>query len=169
MIKMPWRRERRPKPRSIRMSIEAAGETLALAPFTVLTGKPRALRFALDALRAAGAVEVAIRHERGRAVAIAMAHGAKTGGLATIDTIEVGLHHTEIDDAMATLAADARRLSVQVVVTTQSVEVIAAIARLGTGGATEVVLIKCGTGLTNAPTLNAEQMASASRTGIETR
>ena len=152
--------------------INAGGETITLARLTLLTGKPKALRVVLNAVRATGAVEVGIGHDRGRAVNTAMTLAANSGSLATIDSVEVGVHYTDLDDWIAQIDTQTRKLRVQVIATTQSTEAVAALARVATdtgASAADIVLVKCGTGLHKAPVLKPHHIVTAIEQQIETR
>ena len=171
-IRTAWQRKpKRIETRAVRQ-IDAGGETITLAQLTVLTGRPEALRAVLDALRSGGAIEVGIGHKRGRALNSAIAHAAKNKSLATIDTVEVGVHYTDLKRWVAQINTQARELRVQVVATTQSAEVVGAVAEVATdnrASATDIVLVKCGTGLRNAPVLEPHKIVSAVEQQIETR
>ena len=112
--------------------VNTDGEIITLARLTLLTGRPKALRAVLNTLRSTGAVEVGIGHNRGRAVNTAIALAASRGSLATIDTIEVGVHYTDLDRWMAQINTQSRELRVQVIATTQSAEAVGALARVAT-------------------------------------
>ena len=168
----PWRSKPKPVETPAVSQVDAAGETITLAQLTLLTGKPQALRAVLRGLRANGAVEVGIGHHRGRAVHNAIALAAKSGSLATIDTVEVGVHYTDLDHWMVEIFTQARALHVQVIATTQSSEVVEALAQIATdtrATAADIVLVKCGTGLDKAPVLGPHNIVSAAEQKIETR
>ena len=171
-LRIPGRgKGKRVEARRVR-EVDANGELITLARLTLLTGRPKALRAVLDALRLTGAVEVGIGHDRGRAVNTAIAHAANSTALATIDTVEVGVHYTDLDRWMAQINTQARELRVQVIATTQSTEAVGALARVATDAgadAADIVLVKCGTGLRKAPVLEPHDIVTAVGQQIETR
>ena len=171
-IRAPGRRKpKHVEARTVR-EVDAGGETITLARLTLLTGRPEALRAVLNALRSTGAVEVGIGHDRGRAVNTAIALAANSASMATIDTVEVGVHYTDLERWMAQINTQARELRVQVIATTQSAEAVGALARVATdtgASAADIVLVKCGTGLHKAPVLEPHNIVSAVEQQIETR
>ena len=176
-IRRPWRgAPKRAEARTVR-EVDAGGETLTLARLTLLTGKPKALRAVLDALRASGAVEVGIGHRARlgalwRAVRTAITHASTTGSIATIDTVEIGVHYTDLERWIAQIHAQGRKHTVQVLATTQSAETVAALARVACDSgadAADIVLVKCGTGLPRAPVLDPKAIMNAAAQQVETR
>ena len=151
--------------------VSVDGETIGLGgTLTALSGIPTVLRKITWAIGSPDTVHIELGHDRGAAIKTGVQLAAQRGTLMTIDTFECGLHYTELDSELANLYEEAVKHGVQVVLTTQSAEMIEALARLcETHPDADVRLTSCGTGLREAPSLKPDQIRIAAKQRLEVR
>lgn len=150
-------------------TLEVSGETVRLGALTVITGTPTACTRVTDAL-ADQAVHVGVELDRGDAIARALLLAGTQGRVVTVDTFEYGLHYTELVPTLEALWDDAAKHAVQVVVTTQSAEMVEALDDLAvTRPGADVRLTKCGAGLGEAPSLGPDEIRIAVKQRLEVR
>ena len=153
-------------------SITVGPETVALGALTLLTGDAQALRSAIATLGELGAIHVDFGHDRSDVIRRAVAAGAEHGRPVTIDTLECAVHYTDLPALVRTLVEDALERDVQVIATTQSAEMLEALASADTYTAApepDIRVTKCGTGLAVAPMLTLDKLKSAIHAHIELR
>ena len=146
-------------------------ERIPLGRLTVLTGKPHAVREVILELARDHALYVHVHDEyREYRIRTAIRAAAQDGAQVVIDTFEYGLHYSEIEAALEKLYGEMTTHGVQVALTTQSTDVIEAVASLCDAHPdADIRLTKCGLNLPEAPSLSPKEIRIAVKQGIEVR
>ena len=152
-------------------SLTILRERIPLGRLTVLTGKPHAVQEVIvDLVRAHTPYVHMYDDYREDTVAPAIRAAAQAGARLDIDTFEHGLHYTEIEAALEKLYDEMTTHGVQVALTTQSTDVIEALATLcGAHPDADIRLTKCELNLPQAPSLSPKEIQIAVKQGIEVR